>query len=122
MSNQVSIDLVTRLPSGDMALTLVEQGPWDEQTMNVQLNRLQDRLFDCLEVVRGGALFDRFPDARTAKAIVIRLHCYNTPSAECLSLFAAFEAHVQSSVPSGDKDAEREIRFEFQAGELNPTS
>lgn len=122
MSTQVSIDLITRLPSGEIALTLVEQGPWEEQSTKMELTRLQDRLFDCLDVVRGGALYERFPEAKTAKAIVIRLHCYNTPAVECRSLFAAFEAHVRSSVPSDDKHAERDIEFEFQASELNPTS
>lgn len=122
MSHQVSIDLVTKLPNGDFALTLVEQGPWDERATNGELERLQNRLFDCLEVVCSGALFQRYPEAKMAGSVVIRLHCYDTPSERCQRLFEAFEAHVRSSASSGDAPTKMDIVFEFQVKSLTSTS
>lgn len=98
MSHQVSIDLVTKLPNGDFALTLVEQGPWDERTTNRELERLQNRLFDCLEVVCSGALFQRYPEAKMAGSVVIRLHCYDTPSEKCQRLNLMFALRLQSAM------------------------
>jgi hypothetical protein len=89
-THPVKIDLVTQRPDGAFVMVLVEQGPWEESDILQQLRRLQDRLYDCVEIAIDGHLSQRFPDA-VGKPIWIRLDCYETPDEPVRSFFERFE-------------------------------
>lgn len=68
-------------------IVLVEQGPWLD--VEKELRRLQDRLYDCVDVVLDGKLAEKFPASNGAD-IVIRLDCYDVPKTPVQKLFGKF--------------------------------
>lgn len=122
VNRRVTIDLITQLPDGYWAVTLVEQGPWSEGDCNDRLSVLQERLWGCFEAVTLGLLANKYPDSLGAK-VVIRLHCYDTPHIPCRSLFDAFAGQASSEFrasngSSSDQFVE-EIKFTFSHKTLN---
>jgi hypothetical protein len=72
-TRRLTIDLVTDRPTdGAFILVLVEEGPWDPDETDVQLRRIQDRLYDCVDAAVDGHLAGKYPDSR-GKPVVIRL-------------------------------------------------
>ena len=57
------------------------------------LNRLQDRLYDCLDAILDGSLADRYPETLNNK-VIIRVDCYNAPEDDVLVFFNAFSSGV----------------------------
>ena len=97
MSHRVTIDLVTYKPDTDkFIIVLVEEGPWAENQVRDNLERLQDRLYNCVDVAVDGHLATKYPDSR-GKGVVIRLDCYDTPETEVESFFSRFTGHIRQS-------------------------
>jgi hypothetical protein len=59
-------------------LILVEDGPWDD-AIDDRLRRVQDRLYDCLDVLLDGGFSDRYPRAK-GKDFIVRVDCYSAPT------------------------------------------
>lgn len=78
MASNLTINFITRRGDGAIVLTLVEQGPWDESAVAAELERVEQRLYDCLNVVLGGQLAARHPDSK-GQPIVIVLDCFDLP-------------------------------------------
>lgn len=53
-AHRATIDLVTKRPDGAFVMVLVEQGPWDEADVTQHLRRVQDRLYDYVEIAIDG--------------------------------------------------------------------
>jgi hypothetical protein len=77
--HQVKIDLVTEHPeTGVFAVILVEAGPWAPGTEERELRRIQERLYDCVDVAVDGHLAAKYPDSR-GRPIRIQLDTYDIP-------------------------------------------
>lgn len=62
-----SIDLITESPStGEFALILVEDGPWPGENSDWEdcLSRIQNRIYDAMDVAIDGHLIAKYPDAQ----------------------------------------------------------
>ena len=113
MSHKAKIDLVTYDPKRDAhILVMVEQN--DGGTYSLQ--RLQQRLYDFVDIAVDGFLAEQYPESR-GKSVVIRLDCYDTPRDECERLFFRFAEHIHASSWIQSAIAERghikDIDFEF---------
>lgn len=94
---RVTIDVLTYDPAGDRyKMILVEEGPWEAESSHDNLQRLHDRLYDCVYAAVDGHLASRFPESR-GKDIVIQLDCYDTPAADVTALFERLRDHVAAS-------------------------
>lgn len=90
ISHKVTIDLMTYDPKRDVhILVVVEQS--DGGTYSLQ--RLQQRLYNLVDVAVDGFLAEKHPESR-GKSVVIRLDCYNTPREECERFFFQFAEHI----------------------------
>ncbi len=93
MSHKATIDLLTYDPKRDAhILVAVEQSDGGAYS----LQRLQQRLYDYVDIAVGGFLADKYPESR-GKSVVIRLNCYDTPQEECERLFFRFAEHIHAS-------------------------
>jgi hypothetical protein len=105
-SHQVKIDLVTEHPeTGVFAIVLVETGPWPSGTEERELRRVQDRLYDCVDVAIDGHLAAKYPDSR-GRPVRIQLDTYDIPEELVRPFFERFARHV---------DAWAEVQQEIQA-------
>ena len=90
----VTIDVVTQ--SADRStwrLVLVEQGPWSADEVEVNLRRLQDRLYGCLDAALDGRIAERFPES-AGHRLVVRLDAYNVPEQAVREFFERFSGQV----------------------------
>ena len=95
-AHRATPDLVTQRPDGAVVMVLVEQGPWAAEDVEANLRRVQDRLYDCVEIACDGHLARRFPES-VGNPAVVRLDCYETPDEAVRSLLHRFETHVRES-------------------------
>ena len=87
------VDFVARGDSpGEWQMVLVEEGPWSQST-EIDLRRIQDRLYGALDAALEGKLAEQFPES-LGKKIVIQLDCYNSPSDEIAAFFERFSKGV----------------------------
>ncbi len=86
--SEVTIDFITKDP---WRMVLVEQGPWEDVQANLQ--RVQSRLYACVDAAIDGQLAERFPDSIGAH-VTLQLECYSLPQAQVSSFFDAFSAGV----------------------------
>jgi hypothetical protein len=116
---QVTIDFVTRAPALlQWRIVLVEEGPWSKSEIDVNLLRIQRRLYGCIDAALDGDLARQFSDSQ-GKQIVIHLDCYDVPEREVRAFFDRF-AHGVFSLPDYkaalvDNESVRGILFEFSA-------
>ena len=104
--HRVKIDLVTEHPeTGVFAIILVETGPWPPGTEARELQRIQERLYDCVDVAVDGHLAAKYPDSR-GRAIRIQLDTYDIPEQAIRPFFERFAKHV---------DTWSEVQQEIQA-------
>lgn len=96
MKRRTTIDLITEQENGNFVLVAVEQGPWATDEITSELSRLQDRLYDFIDVAVDGHLADKYPDS-SGKTITIRLDCYNTPEEHVTGFFRRFVSTVNCS-------------------------
>ena len=69
-------------------MVLVEEGPWIGR-VDIELRRIQDRLYGCLDAALDGQLAAKFPES-IGKRVIIRLDCYNVPVDDVASFFQLF--------------------------------
>ena len=93
---RVTIDIVTRSRDGSFNLILVEQGPWPESEVFANIKRLQERLYDVIDVALDGLLVDQFPEIK-GKPVTIRLDCYDTARQETQLLADAMAERIATS-------------------------
>ena len=86
--SEVTIDFITRDP---WRMVLVEQGPWEDVQANLQ--RIQSRLYTCLDAAIEGQLAEQFPDSIGAH-VTLQLECYSLPQEQVANFFEAFSAGV----------------------------
>jgi len=114
--SKVTIDVVTESPNGMFALVLVEQGPWATGETDSQLRRLQERLYDVVDVAVDGRLIDKYPRIKGA-VVTIRVDCYDTPREETEQFVRKFGEHVRSNTEIQDvirfKGLVQRLEFEY---------
>ena len=91
---QATIDFVAKdQPHGGWSLVLVEEGPWEETEIADQLQRIQSRLYGCLDAVVDGQVSSAYPES-VNKPIEIRIDAYNVFDVPLSRFFDAFSASV----------------------------
>lgn len=86
--SEFKVDFIAKNP---WRMVLVEEGPWDDCAY--ELNRLQERLYSCLDAVIDGQLAEKFPES-TGHLVTIELHGYNLPQDEVSDFFSRFSSSV----------------------------
>lgn len=87
------IDLVTKNSEKNIYyVVLVEEGPW-EPDYTSELERLQERLFTCVDVITEGHLSKKFPETLN-QDIIVRLDGYNIPKNETEEFFESFKSYI----------------------------
>ncbi|HEX8323275.1 MAG TPA: hypothetical protein VF595_05105 [Tepidisphaeraceae bacterium] len=94
--HQVTIDLITEMPDGSWVLVLIEQGPWAEVELHANLQRVQERLYNCVDVAIDGHLAKLYPESK-GKAAVVRLDAYDTPDTPVRDFVGQFANHVRNT-------------------------
>jgi hypothetical protein len=91
--NTFVVDFVARGNSADeWRLVLVEQGPW-QGSSDVQLHRLQNRLYECIDAALDGQVAAKFPSS-LGKRLIIQVDGYGLPDNEASAFFARFTEGV----------------------------
>ena len=86
------VDFIAKSETTDTwRMVLVEDGPWSE--IDVELTRLQNRLYDCVDAALDGQLSQKFPET-LGKNILIQLDGYNLPEEKISQFFNAFANNV----------------------------
>jgi hypothetical protein len=93
MAANLTINFVTRRGDGAIVLTLVEQGPWEPAAVAAELERVEQRLYDCLDVVLTGQFAARHPDAK-GKPTVIVLDGFDLPDEPVRAFAKRFVEHI----------------------------
>jgi hypothetical protein len=89
----VLVDFVAWTDTEDeWRMVLVEQGPWSE-SIDIELRRLQNRLYECMDAAIDGKLAIKFPKT-IGKRIIIQIDCYNVPIIEVKEFFDRFSNGV----------------------------
>lgn len=122
-TRSVTIDLITeRSADGAFVLVLVEEGPWLPEMVEAELKRLQERLYDAVDVVVDGHLARSYPDSFGRMAL-IRLDCYDIPNEPVQKFFAKFSASIAGSEEiARDLDSNKTVSaidFELNCRSLN---
>ncbi len=86
--SEVTIDFITKDP---WRMVLVEQGPWEDVQANLQ--RIQSRLYTCLDAAIDGQRAEQFPDSIGAH-VTLQLECYSLPQDQVSNFFEAFSAEA----------------------------
>lgn len=86
--SEFQVDFIAKKP---WRMVLVEEGPWSDWSS--ELNRLQDRLYSCLDAAIDGQLAERFPES-IGQVVTIELHGYNLPQDEVSKFFSRFSGSV----------------------------
>jgi hypothetical protein len=93
--------------------------------VDIELRRLQTRLYDCVDAALDGQMADKFPESR-GKRIVIQLDGYKLPTSEVQSFFERFS---QGALCSSEYQAAlnnnpfaQDIGFELNLNDGGPTS
>jgi hypothetical protein len=86
--SEVTVDFITRDP---WRMVLVEEGPWED--VEVNLHRVQSRLYTCLDAAIDGRLAEQFPDSVGAH-VTVQLECYSLPQEQVSTFFEAFSGGV----------------------------
>lgn len=90
----VTVDFVARdLPHGGWGMVLVEEGPWEQQQIETNLRRLQERLYKCIDAALEGKLAEQYPES-AGKPLLIRLDAYNVPEQKLREFFVRFSSAV----------------------------
>lgn len=72
-------------------IVLVKEGPWAET--NVELRRLQERLYNCIDTAVDGQPVEKYPVA-TGKQVLIQVDGYNLPGEDVSDFFNTFSSNV----------------------------
>jgi hypothetical protein len=99
----LKIDLVTATPDGSCKLLLVEMGPWPEKEETQNLQRLGQRVCDCITAVMHGVIAERYPQLAGAP-VCIQVDSYSTPRWAVEALLAKLQNTVNT-----DGEIQREL-------------
>ena len=112
-----TVDLITQTPDGRFVLLLVEQGPWMDAP-EVHLRKLQERLYDCLDIAIDGHLAALHPESR-GKVVVIRVDAHATPQGAVSEFVERFALHAQGSTEIQDAVARQDFvsALDFECNE-----
>jgi hypothetical protein len=102
-NRRATIDLVTGRADGAFAMVLVEEGPWEKAKVEENLRRIQQRLYDCVDIVVDGHLSAKYPQSR-GRPVIVRLDCYDTPDTPVRDLLRRFAQHIRDS-----KEVQRDL-------------
>jgi hypothetical protein len=112
----VTIDLITKSADGSYNLIMVVEGPWSLNAIENRLKRLQERLYDYIEIAIEGHLEKLYPDSK-GKKVTIRVDCYNPPSNRIKVFIDKFIKEVKQSDELGNKIKElgyvSSVEFEY---------
>lgn len=98
MPDTVEIDFVARGEDPDRyLLVLVEQGPWNND-YNTRLQRLQEKLYACVDAVSLGSIIQRFPGIE-GNLVEIRVDAYGVENERIAPFFEAFSKGVVNISP-----------------------
>jgi hypothetical protein len=89
----VTVDFVARAAGDGWSLVLVEQGPWRAEEVDAHLRRIQDRLYNCVDVVLDGTFAEKYGEA-SGRPIVIRVDGYDLPEEPVRQFFNRFAGVV----------------------------
>lgn len=95
MARSVTINLVTQRADGAFVLGLVEEGEWASDVVDSELRRLQERLYDAVDVAVGGRLTSKYSEAK-GRPVVIRLDCCDVPREPVEEFFLRFSDHIRT--------------------------
>ena len=86
----VTVDFVAReADQSRWQMLLVEEGPWPEGQIEANLQRIQERLYGCIEAAMDGQLAEKYP-ASVGKALTILVDFYNVPEKRARQFFERF--------------------------------
>jgi hypothetical protein len=92
--NTVTIDFIAQGErEGTWVMVLVEEGPWAKAEIEVNLRRLQERLYSSVDAALDGQLSDLYPETHGGQ-IIIRLDGCDLPQVEVTELFKTFSGAV----------------------------
>ena len=87
---KVTVNFVTKSKDeSHWRMVLVEEGPWRAHEVEVQLRRIQDRLYTCIEAAIDGQLAEQFPASR-GKPVTIQVDFYDVPEEPVRAFFQRF--------------------------------
>ena len=72
-------------------MVLVEEGPWVPHEIQRNLRRIQERLYQCIDVALDGGLWRLYPDSY-GKPLIVQLDGYDLPEVEVREFFGRFSA------------------------------
>lgn len=98
------IDLITKLPDGGCKLVLVEVGPWSDEEKDQNLQRLGQRICDCVTAVLNGIVAQQYPATMSAP-ITIQVDSYDTPRLDVDILVAKLQNSFNDS-----EDIQQQLR------------
>src|ERR1041385_3038487 len=100
MSSEVKIDLISYDPANDeFVLYLVEDGPWPENhaAWKTCLLRIQNRVFDAIDVAVDGNLASRYPDS-LGKRIRVQVDSPQGVPRELSDLISKVREHIEKDI------------------------
>lgn len=102
------VDFVARgITPNEWRIVLVEEGPWRDG-IEGQLRRVQNRLYDCIDLALDGQLANKYPESRGSN-VIIQVDFYNIEDSAVGGFLTRFKSGVFSS---GDyKDATKNNSF-----------
>jgi hypothetical protein len=92
----LKIDLVTRPAEGGCKLILVEVGPWNDEEKQQNLQRLGQRISDCVTAALNGMVAQRYPTTM-GEPITIQVDSYDTPRLDVDILVARLQNAFNAS-------------------------
>ncbi len=103
-------------------MVLVEEGPWKD-SVEMNLARIQDRLYGCVDAALDGQLAAQFPEA-LGKTVVISIDCYDVPVGDVREFFERFSKGIfQTEDYAAALKASQfvtDVRFEIGFGSMRP--
>ena len=95
-NNSVLVDYVTRTPEGAYCLILVEEGPWVDEEIERELERVRMRLCNGFDALLLGLVANKFPESE-GQAAIIKLSCFNLPNERVMEAYNRFVDSIDSS-------------------------
>jgi hypothetical protein len=90
----LTVNFIAREPDDSLwRMVLVEEGPWDPQEIESHLRRVQQRLYDCIDVALDGEFWRLYPSSY-GKPLRVQLDGYGLPEAEVREFFARFSTRA----------------------------
>jgi len=93
MNRKATIDLITEDSANhEFVLYVVEDGPWPEGVRE-RLERLQERLYDAIDIALDGHLVTKFPRSKGMN-VRIQIDLHGQPPREVPDFVMRFREHV----------------------------